>query len=119
MKNFTGGKSTIIGQIPEGVEFEKAKDYVGTYEKGDMVIRGYLKTKSQKYNTDNYSLYVIYKNEHKLLNVPGWYGKALEDSFIEEGSNAEEYFDNAYIKEIVPMGTKNGNDTINIVIYEE
>lgn len=118
MKNYTGGRSTMIGQIPEGVEFEKAKDYVGTYEKGDMVIRGYLKTKSTKYNTDNYSLYVIYKNEHKLLNVPGWYGKALEQDFTESGSDAETFFDGAYIKSIEPMSTKNGNDTINIVIYE-
>ena len=119
MKNFKGGKSTMIVQIPEGVEFEKAKDYVGKYEKGDMVIMGYLKTKSEKYKTDNYSLYVIYKNQHKLLNVPGWYGRALEEDFIAEGSDAEKYFDNAYIKEIAPMSTKNGNDTINIDIYED
>lgn len=119
MKNFKGGKSTIVGQIPEGTEFEKAKDYVGTYAKGDMVIRGFLKTRSEKYHTDNYSLYVIYKNQHKLLNVPGWYGKALEEDFIAEGSDAEKYFDNAYIKEISPVETKNGNGTINIDIYEE
>lgn len=118
MKNFRGGKSTIIGQIPEGVEFEKAKDYVGSYEKGDMVVRGFLKTTSKKYNSDNYALYVIYKNEHKLLNVPTWYGKALEEDFIAEGSDAESYFDNAYIKEISPMSTKNGNNTIQIDIYE-
>ena len=117
MKNFRSS-STMIGQIPEGLEFEKAKDYVGDYEKGVFVVLGYLKTHSKKFNNDNYSLFCLLNNEHKLLNVPGWYGKALEDSFIEEGSNAEEYFDNAYIKEIVPMGTKNGNDTINIVIYE-
>ena len=117
MKNFKGG-STLIGQIPEGIEFEKIKDYVGTYEKGDVVIQGYLKTHSEKYNRDNYSLYVLFKGTPKLLNVPGWYGSQLEEDFRAEGGNAEEYFKDVFLNMVEPYSTKSG-DSVSIEIYED
>ena len=117
MKNFRSS-STMIGQIPEGLEFEKAKDYVGEYEKGVFVVLGYLKTHSKKYNNDNYSLFCLLNNEHKLLNVPGWYGKKLEEDFLKEGGDPEKYFDSAYIKTISPLETDKG-ESVSIEIYEE
>lgn len=116
MKNFKGG-STLIGQIPEGLEFEKAKDYIGTYEKGDFAVLGYLKTHSDKYNRDNYSLYCELKGAAKLINVPAWYGSQLEEDFRAEGSNAEVYFKDAFIKTIEPYNTKSG-ESVSIEIYE-
>lgn len=118
MKNFKNNKGTLIGQIPEGVEFEKSKDYVGSYEKGDIQVLGYLKTKSDKYKTDNYSLYVDFKGKKKLLNVPTWYGKQLEEDFIQEGGDPESYFKDAFIKTIEPLATGKG-DSISIEIYED
>ena len=117
MKNFKGG-STLIGQIPEGLEFEKIKDYVGKYEKGEFVIFGYLKTHSDKYNRDNYSLYCELKGQPKLLNVPGWYGSQLEEDFKAEGGNPEEYFKDAFIEIIEPYDTKSGQ-SVSIQIYED
>lgn len=118
MKNFKGSKGTLIGSIPEGIEFEKAKDYVGSYDKGDFVVLGYLKTKSTKYNTDNYSLYCKLKGADKLINVPGWYGTQLEEDFLNEGGDPEVYFKDAFIKIIEPVSTSKG-DTVTIEIYED
>lgn len=118
MKNFKGGKSTMIGQIPEGVEFEKIKDYLGEYAKGDVVIMGYLKTHSKKFDSDNYSLFVDFKGTPKLLTVPGWYGTQLEEDFLEEGTSAEEYFKDAFLKKVEPLSTGKG-DSVSIEIYED
>lgn len=118
MKNFKNNKGTLIGQIPEGVEFEKSKDYIGKYEKGDVAVLGYLKTKSDKFKTDNYSLYVEFKGQPKLLNVPGWYGKQLEEDFLSEGGDPESYFKDAFIETIEPIETQRG-ESISISIYED
>lgn len=118
MKNFKNGKGTLIGQIPEGIEFEKSKDYLGKYEKGDLQVLGYLKTKSEKYKTDNYSLYVDLKGTKKLLNVPSWYGKQLEEDFLEEGGDPEAYFKDAFIEQIETLSTGKG-DSVSITVYED
>lgn len=118
MKNFKNGKGTLIGQIPEGIEFEKSKDYLGKYEKGDLQVMGYLKTKSEKYKTDNYSLYVDLKGTKKLLNVPSWYGKQLEEDFLEEGGDPEVYFKDAFIEQIETLSTGKG-DSVSITVYED
>lgn len=118
MKNFRNNKGTLIGQIPEGIEFEKSKDYVGSYKMGDVQVLGYLKTKSEKYKTDNYSLYVDFKGTKKLLNVPAWYGKQLEEDFLAEGGNPEDYFKDAFIHTIEPIETSKG-DSVAIEIFED
>lgn len=118
MKNFKNSKGTLIGQIPEGIEFEKSKDYIGQYEKGDMAVLGYLKTKSEKYKSDNYSLYIDLKGTKKLLNVPGWYGKQLEEDFLAEGGDPETYFKDAFISKIEPLSTGKG-ESVSIEIYED
>ena len=118
MKNFKNNKGTLIGQIPEGLEFEKSKDYFGKYEKGDFAVLGYLKTKSEKYKTDCYSLYCDLKGVKKLLNVPSWYGSQLEEDFLAEGGDPETYFKDAYIETIEELDTNKGK-SVSITIYED
>ena len=118
MKNFSSGKSTIIGQIEDGALFEKIADYVGNYELGQFQIYGYLKTKSKKFNTDQYSLYVNLADRFFLLNVPTWYGAELEKDFMASDETATDYFANASIKSIAPKATSKGNDTYQITIFE-
>lgn len=117
MKNFTSGKSTIIGQIEDGALFEKASAYVGTYDKDAFTIWGYLKTKSKTYGTDQYSLYVKLADRYFFLNVPAWYGSQLEDDFQKSSQTAEEYFGGASIKKIEMHDTKFNNQTASIEIY--
>ena len=117
MRNFKGNKGTLIGQIPEGVEFEKIKDYVGSYEKGDFKILGYLKTKSEKFKTDTYNLYCELKGTPKLLTVPSWYGKQVEEDFIAEGSDPDKYFQDAFIEKVEPIETSKG-ESVQITIFE-
>lgn len=118
MKNFSSGKSTIIGQIEEGALFEKASAYVGEYAKGVFTIWGYLKTKSKTFGTDQYSLYVKLADRYFFLNVPAWYGVQLEEDFQKSEQTAEEYFSGASIKKIEMHDTKFSNKTASIEIYE-
>ena len=117
MKNFTMRNSTIVGTIPENTPFTKASEFVGEYAKGDLQVLGFLRTHSEKFNKDQYSLFIKKKKTHMLMNVPGWYGEQLEDDFVDEGSNAEEYFKDAFISSITEFDTKYGNKSINIEIY--
>ena len=73
---------------------------------------------SKMYNKDQYSLLVNYKGEDYFLNVPTWYGAAVEEDFSESGQTAAEFFDNAYIEEIEEFETKFNNNSFNIKIYE-
>lgn len=118
MKNFSSGKSTIVGQIPEGTPFTKAKEFLGNYAKGDMQVLGFIKTKSEMYNKDQYALFVKKGKEHMLMDVPTWYGSALEDDFVDEGSNATEYFKDAFIESIEEFDTKYNTKSVNINIYD-
>ena len=127
MKNFNGsGSSSIIGQIPDDCKFTKAKDFIAEYPKGLLQIKGILKTHSEKYNRDNYSLYIVRNGncpnmdeKYMLMNVPGWYGKKLMDHFQEEGKTAEEYFANCSLKSISKWTTDFGTDSISIEAYVE
>lgn len=119
MKNFNQGKSTIIGTIEEGALFEKARGYVGKYDKGQINILGYLKTKSTNFpGTFNYSLYVEFADRKFLMNVPSAYGEALESDFLASDQTAEEYFGGASIKEIRQFTTKFNTTSFDISIYE-
>ena len=118
MKNFSSGKSTIVGQIPENTPYTKAKEFLGTYDQGQMQVLGFIKTKSEMYNKDQYALFIKKEKDHMLMDVPSWYGSALEDDFKESGQNASEYFKDAFIKEISEFETKFNTKSVNITIYE-
>lgn len=118
MKNYSRGKGTLIGEIPEGTEFEKIADYVGSYKKDQLKVLGYLKTHSDLYNKPSYSLFCDHKGKKILLNVPAWYGSQLEEDFLESKEYPEEFFGGASIKEISTWETKFKNNSYNIEIYE-
>lgn len=117
MKNFTNTNSTIIGTIEKGTPYKKAKDFVGKYGLDDMRVLGYIKTHSDMYDKDQYSLYVDYQGNKILMTVPSWYGQKLEEDFKAQNINPEEYFNGAYIKEITEFDTKYNTKSINIIIY--
>lgn len=127
MKNFNGtGISSIVGQIPENCKFTKAKDFIAEYPKDLLKIQGILKTHSEMYNRDNYSLYIIRNGNCPimdepcmLMNVPGWYGKKLMEDFKASGQTAEEYFSNASLKSISAWTTNFGTDSLSIEAYTE
>lgn len=122
MRNYSKNKKTMMIEISDQVPFIKIKDLfpkTKKFEKGEVPILGYLKTHSSKYDNDNYSLLVNVKGEYYLMNVPQWYGEALAKDFLDSGVEATEFFDNSYIKEIEDIETKKGNNTYNIIIYED
>lgn len=138
MKNYKStGKSSVVGEIPEQMYYVKAKDILGEYEKGELQVLGFLKTKSQLYNRDQYCLFIkcnttkvipAIVNErmaagvdhpYLFLNVPEWYGTRLEEDFKSEDVPAEEFFKDAFIEIIEELPTDKGNNTIDILIYEE
>lgn len=119
MKNFNAKKSTIGIQLPNKPDFVRAKDFVGKYKKGEMQVCGYIRTHSELYNKDSFSLAVIYKNEGLFLNVPAWYGEQLEDDFVDSGQDAEEYFADSYVKEISTFTTKFNTESVRITVYED
>ena len=125
MKNFSsGGSSTISGSIIEGTKFTKCRDFVGTYDKDALKIKGYLNSHSSNFNKDSYSLYIERTKPVKgmdeasmLMNVPEWYGRKLEEDFRSSGQSADEYFDTS-LKEVVKFKTNNYNtDSYDIVVY--
>lgn len=118
MKNFSSGKSTLIGQIDSSVKFEKGTEYAGKYEKGQFKVLGYLKTFSEKFKTDQYSLFVELGDVKFLMNVPKWYGEELDDDFVDSEQSAEEYFKDAFIEKIETYTTDYGTTSIRITIYE-
>lgn len=125
MKNFSAnGSSSIIGDIPDDCQYTKAKDFVGEYPEGVLEVKGLLKTHSEKYNKDQYSLLIFRQKKldnmdekYMLMNVPEWYGSKQMEEFRSSGQTAEEYFGGCFIKEIELKDTKNGNQTTNIIIY--
>lgn len=117
MKNFTNENSTIIGTIDANTLFKKSKDFIGKYDMGEMQVLGYIKTHSDMYDKDQYSIYVNYQNEKFMINVPSWYGKKLEEDFKKQNITPEEYFEDAYVKEIQEFDTKYNTKSVNIVIY--
>lgn len=130
MKNFTEEKknSTIAGKIKEGTQFTRPSDFVGSYGKGQLGIKGYLKTHSEKYDKDQYSLYiertegVTVDNMDEvsmLMNIPSWYGERLEEDFKNSKLSAEDYFADAFIKEIIQFDTRYGKPSYNIKIYDD
>ena len=118
MINFTSNKSTVIGKIKVNTPFKKAKDFIGSYEKGSMKVMGYLKTHSDMYDKDQYSLYVNFEGNYIFINVPTWYGERLDRDFQSSNLTADEYFENASIKEIQTFKTKFNTESVNVVIYE-
>ena len=118
MKNFSSGKSTLIGQIDSSVHFEKGIDFAGEYEKGQFKVLGYLKTFSEKFKVNQYSLLVILGDVQFLMNVPKWYGEDLAEDFQNSGQTAEEYFKDTFIEKIETYTTKYGTTSIRITIYE-
>ena len=118
MKNFTSGKSTVIGNIEKNTPFKKAKDFVGNYEYGQFYVLGFIKTHSDMYDKDQYSLYCLYQGEKFLMNVSNWYGIKLEEDFNNNNTTAEEYFKDACVKEIKEFKTKYNTNSINIIVYE-
>lgn len=121
MKNYSNIKPTLTREIDETAKFTRCADLVGRFEEGVLTIHGYFKNKSKKYNKDQYSLYVIRhiknKEDHLLLNVPGWYGEKLEQDFLASGQTAEEFFEGNSIAEIESFETKFGTDSYNIIIW--
>lgn len=119
MKNFKrgGGKSSIIGQIPQGTPYTKAKEFVGTYKQGEMIIKGILKTFSEKFGKNQYSLLILKKKDYMLMDVPEWYGEAVYNDFMESPETAEEYFDYS-ISAIEEFETKYNTKSVDIQIYE-
>ena len=117
MKNFTSERSTVIGNIEKGTPFKKAKDFVGKYKDGEFFVLGFIKTHSDMYDKDQYSLYVLYQGEKFLMNVPNWYGSKLEYDFNVSKLTPEEYFNNACIDTIKTFKTKYNTESINITIY--
>lgn len=125
MKNYSNGNSTLIGTIDESTRFEKSANYVGDWAEGEMQILGYLKTHSELYNKDQYSLYIHHVSgtgkkkidEYILMNVPYWYGTKLANDFHKSGQSAEQYFENSYVKNISSFMTKYNTASYNITIY--
>ena len=126
MKNYSSRKNTYTGRLDKEIPFIKKGELVGKWAYGALMVRGYLKTFSEKFKTYQYSLYLDGK-EHKiadtgytaiLLNVPEWYGKQLEEDFIESGQSAEEFFEDAYVESIEVVETKFGTNTTVIRIHE-
>lgn len=122
MKNFTNRKDTLTIALPKEAKFEKCSEYVGSYDKGQMAIMGYLKTLSKKYNKYQFSLVIqMYQDEKPvdlfLMNVPEWYGSKLEEDFMNTEQTAAEYFSDAWIKKIESFETKFQTDSYNIIIY--
>ena len=70
------------------------------------------------YDKDQYSLLVHYKSQYYFLNVPAWYGKRVWEDLKESKQTAEEFFQDAYIKEIEEFDTKFNNKSKNIKIWE-
>lgn len=118
MKNYSKGKSTLIGEIPEKCEFKKISDFVGSYNPGELKILGYLKTHSELYDKDSYNLFIERGKEKFFLGVPAWYGKKLESDFKESGETPETFFGGASVQNIETFKTKFGNDSYNIIIFE-
>ena len=123
MKNFSNKKSkTLIKQVGENTPFIKIKDLFPKkrkFEKGELPILGHIKVHSKMYDKDQYSLLVNYEGVDYFLNVPSWYGASLEDDFKASDQTAEQYFDNAYIKEFEEFETKFNNNSMNVIIYED
>lgn len=121
MKNFSNKKSsTLIKEVSDWTPFIKIKDLFPEqreFEKGEVPILGYIKAHSKMYDKDQYSLLVNVKGVDYFMNVPSWYGKALADDFQNSGETAEEYFSDAYIKEIEEFETKFNNNSMNIIIW--
>lgn len=118
MRNFKSGKSSIVGQIPENTPYTKAKEFVGTHKQGEMQVLGFIKTKSEMYKKDQYALLIKKGKDYMLMDVPNWYGSNLEDDFCDSEQTAEEYFKDAFIKEISEFDTKYNTKSVNIEIYE-
>ena len=122
MKNYSNKKSrTLSKEAGENTPFIKIKDLFGdrkTFEKGEVTIHGFIKVRSKLYDKDQYSLLVTYKGVDYFLNVPTWYGAAVEEDFGNSGQTAEDFFEGASIKKIEEFETKFKNNTVNIVIYE-
>lgn len=122
MRNYSNQKNTLAVQIPEETPYIKMKDLFPkekTFEKGDVPILGYIKHKSDRYDGMSYALLVNVKGEMYFMNVPSWYGDQLDADFNESEQTAAEFFDNAFIKEIEIRPTKKGNDTFNVIIFED
>ena len=126
MKNFSNNKArTLVREAKDNTPFIGIKDLFPdaskrTFKKGDIPIFGYIKVNSKTYKDKvNYSLLIEYKDQEYFLNVPSWYGDALEADFIEKGQPAAEYFKDAFIKEIEEFETKYKNNTYNIIVFED
>lgn len=124
MKNFSSGVSTISGTIIDGTKYVKCKDFVGVYDQDALMIKGFIKSHSDKFNKDTYSLYIERVKSvpgidevSMLMNVPEWYGRKLEEDFRSSGQTAEQYFDTS-LKEVSEVKTKNYNTTTyDIIVY--
>lgn len=126
MKNFNSNKQrTLLKEANDNTPFIGIKDLFPDadkrkFEKGDIPVLGYIKVHSKTYeNKMNYSLLINYKGKEYFLNVPSWYGDALEADFLESGEAAKTYFGDAFIKEIEEIETKYKNTTFNILVYTE
>lgn len=126
MKNYSSKKNTYTGRLDNEIPFVKKGAVTGKWAKGALMVRGYLKTFSEKFKNYQYSLYLDGR-ENKiadtgytaiLLNVPEWYGKQLEEDFLQSGQTAEDFFEDAYVESIETVETKFGTNTTVIRIYE-
>lgn len=124
MNNFAIGNNTISGngKINDAAKFVKAKDYLGEYNGPKYIfVLGFIKTHSDTYNKDQYSLYCqdMNTNEYILMNVPEWYGKKLSEDFfknVPSKMTCDQYFDNVVIKKIETFRTKFNTDSVNIIV---
>ena len=124
MRNIRRGKSSVVGEIKEGTSYTKVKDFVGVYDEGALLVRGIIKSHSDTYNRDTYSLYIVraklvpgIDEPTMLMNVPEWYGAQQLEDFNQSGQTAEEFF-NTSIQEIKEVKTKNNNTTYEVVVFE-
>lgn len=124
MRNIKRGNSSIAGEIKEGTPFVKVKDFVGIYDEGALLVKGIIKTHSDAYNRDTYSLYIEraklipgIDEPTMLMNVPEWYGSEILADFNQSRQTAEEYF-NTSIQEIKEVKTKYNTTTYEVVVFE-
>jgi len=127
MKNYHNATtSTTVRKIPDSVKFQKITDLFPTLSLDNPVmfppctcaVLGFIKTHSSMYDKDQYSLFIHKDNNDYLINVPSWYGASIEEDFKESRQSAEEFFENAFIREISMFKTKYNKPSYNISIYE-
>ena len=116
-------KSSVAIELPQEMAYHAVSEFVGSYEPGQITVHGFIKTKSNLYNKDQFVLVVkmddsviISGVEENIffMNIPAWWGKKLEDDFRESGKSSTEYFTGVSITSVEAEKSKYNNTTYNI-----